>query len=205
MTYGEMVADMDLRVGQVREAIEELDLTDQTLVMFTTDNGTTGHNFTRHEGRKLIREPVVSRINGIDLVGKKGTYTDWGMRVPALVSWPGHVEPGSSSEALIDLSDLLPTFVELAGGDEPSFPLDGRSFAPLLRGEDHESREWIYGEGRGKQGIRTRDWKLISSGQLFDMANDPEEETPILKKDDTEVSAAAREKLESILAGVVGG
>lgn len=202
MTYGEMVADMDLRVGQMRETIEELGLTDQTLVMFTTDNGTTGHNYIRHEGRKLIREPVVSRINGMELVGKKGTYTDWGMRVPALVSWPGHVETESSSEALIDLSDLLPTFVELAGGDKPSFPLDGKSFAPLLRGEDHESREWIYGEGRRKKGVRTRDWKLISSGQLFDMANDPEEENPIFKKEDTKASAAARLELEAILLNV---
>lgn len=202
MTYAEMVADMDLRVGQVREAIEELGLTDQTLVMFSSDNGTTGHNFIRHKGRKLIRKPVVSRINGMDLVGKKGTYTDWGIRVPALVAWPGHIEPGSSSEALIDLADLLPTFVELAGGETPAFLLDGKSFAPLLLGAHHESREWVYSEGCRMQGVRTRDWKLISNGQLFDMVNDPNEENPILEDKDSEASATARLELESILSKV---
>ena len=202
MTYSEMVADMDLRVGQVREAIEKLGLTDQTLVMFTTDSGTTPFNFTHHQGRKLFKEPVISRINGIDLVGEKGRYTDWGMRVPALVSWPGYIEPGSSSEALIDLADLLPTFVEVAGGEAPAFAIDGKSFAPLLRGEEHEPREWIYGEGRRKQGVRTRGWKLISSGQLFNMVTDPEEKNPIFKDKDTKASAAARLELELILSSV---
>jgi arylsulfatase A-like enzyme len=170
--------------------------------MFTTDNGTTGHYFSHHEGRELIREKVFSRIGERDLQGKKGTFTDWGMRVPALISWPGHIEAGSTSDALIDLSDLLPTFVDLAGEETPGFPLDGKSFAPLLLGEEFQSREWVYGEAKGKQGIRTRDWKLVSNGQLFDMENDPEEQNPILAEDDTEASANAREKLEGVLSSI---
>ncbi|MEM7396475.1 MAG: sulfatase-like hydrolase/transferase [Verrucomicrobiota bacterium] len=203
--YAEMMAAMDERIGQLVGAVEKLGLAKKTLVLFLTDNGTTPHIFIRHDNGRLIKERVTSRFDGREVLGAKGKFTDLGIRVPAIAWWPGRIKPGQTSDALIDVSDLLPTFVELAGRSGPSFKTDGRSFAGLLTGDPHTSREWVSVQTRNKACVRTRDWKLVSDGRLFQLAKDPDEKKAIAAKSDTPESKAARKELAEILKPIVSG
>jgi arylsulfatase A-like enzyme len=101
--------------------------------------------------------------------GKWNLY-DAGIRSPLLVVWPGHVAPGSNSDAMVSWIDLLPTLIDLAGGEPPPPPrLDGRSFAPVLRGQTSEHRDLIFsthsGDGRMNvypiRSVRDRSWKYV--------------------------------------------
>ncbi len=204
MTFAEMLAEMDLRVGQLIDAVKELGIAEETLIIFTTDNGTSTKNFIRHEGEKLIvEEAPVTRCNGKMIRGAKGLYTDWGIGVPTVAYWPGTIEPGKTTDEFVDVSDYLPTLNELAGSPAPEFDVDGRSFAGLLTGGRYEPRDWICSQKAGSSCIRARDWKLLSNGQLFDMRNDPDEKQPIVAADDTDESTAARGRLQTILNSIV--
>lgn len=200
MTYGEMVAEMDLRVGQVIDAIDELGISDHTLVLFTTDNGTTRTNFIRHEGNKLINDrQTVSQIDGRKIVGAKTKFTDWGIRVPTIAVWPGKIKPGTQTSLLGDLTDLLPTFVELVSAEKPDLTVDGQSFAPVLLGESNKGpREWACVQNGKLSCVKNTRWKLISDGRLYDLKNDPDETEAIRTKDDTAESMAARKALDQL-------
>ncbi|MEE2641421.1 MAG: sulfatase-like hydrolase/transferase [Planctomycetota bacterium] len=199
MHYAEMVEEMDRRVGQIVDAIREQGLEKRTLVFFTTDNGTTRTNFIRHEGKKLINDrQTVSKFRGREIVGAKTRFTDWGIRVPTLAVWPGKLEPGTTSEALGDLTDLLPTFAELAGSQPPG-KLDGKSFAPLLRGRAESGpRQWVCVQNGRLSCVKDNRWKLISDGRLYDLHADRDEKKPIRTSDDDALSRAARSRLTTI-------
>lgn len=200
--FDEMVYEMDLRVGRLIKAIEELGLSENTLIIFSTDNGSPRSIYSRHVGSEFDRQYIVSDVSGELVPGAKGKLTDWGIRVPGIASWPGIIKPGTTSEALIDLSDLLPTFAELSGAPMPTFNVDGVSFAGLLTGDDYTPRDWIYAlEPRRKIiCLRTRDWKLLSNGALFDMQNDPEEKNPIRPGTGNPESKRIRSELQAILS-----
>lgn len=187
--YGEMVEEMDFQVGRLLDALARLGLSDNTLVLFTADNGTPRR--------------VVSMLGGREIRGGKSTLVDAGTHVPLLARWPGVVPAGSVCPALVDLSDFFPTFAELAGAKLPAdLPIDGRSIVPLLRGAPGPEREWVYGAWRGRAYLRGARWKLYSTGELFDLAQDPEETRPILAPADSAESAAARARLEADYAAL---
>lgn len=209
MTFAEMMAEMDKRVGQIVEAVDTLGLKEDTLVFFTTDNGTTPKNFIRHEGRKLITEAkVTSKVNGRSLVGQKGAFNDWGTRVPTIARWPGTIEPGSTTDILSDMTDLLPTVADLAESKPTKVPhpTDGTSFTShLLRPEaPFEARPWIAPQTKNMVSVRTRDWKLLGDGRFFDMRDDPFTERPLEKANETAESKAARQRLVEILTKLPG-
>jgi arylsulfatase A len=117
--------------------------------------------------------------------------------VPLLVSGPGVVRGGVCDD-LVDVSDLLPTLAALAGVALPGdLALDGRSFAPQLRGERGRPREWVYAGYRGRSFLRDRRWKLTRSGDLYDVESDPEESAPIPPAAGAPEAAAARARLEA--------
>ena len=132
-----MVRYTDHLVGRLVDALDVLKLRQRTLLFFTTDNGT---------GRS-----VLGRVDGQRPSGGKASLYEGGVCQPFIVNCPGTVAPGVT-DALVDFTDLLPTFAEIAGAAvEPGLELDGRSFAPLLRGETLNSpREWILAMGFGK-------------------------------------------------------
>ncbi|MBI1353927.1 MAG: sulfatase-like hydrolase/transferase [Acidobacteria bacterium] len=107
--------------------------------------------------------------HGAQLPFSKWNLYDGGIRVPMLAVWPGVIRPGSSTSAMVQWIDILPTLVELAGGRAPDENIDGRSFAPVLRGERDEHRDRIFTTHSGDRqfnvypirSIRTRDWKYI--------------------------------------------
>jgi arylsulfatase A-like enzyme len=197
----EMVAEMDRQIGKVLTALDQSGLRDNTLILFTTDNGTAKRTIVRAENGEYIREPNTSMMNGAAIPGGKGDLTDWGTRVPTLASWPGVVPAGCSVDGLVDLSDLLPTFAEIAEAPLPSdINLDGASFAPLLRGDTDTGRPWVYAEKRdGNRWVRTQRWKLYHDGRFFDMDADPEETTPLRFAMLTGESAQAYTKLSAAL------
>jgi arylsulfatase A-like enzyme len=200
-TFAEMMVEMDKRVGRIVDAVDALGLKDKTLIFFTSDNGTTAKNYIRHEGRELIREPrVTSTVNGRRIVGQKGRFNDWGTRVPTIARWPGTIPAGSMADILADGTDLLPTFAALGGQDQLPHPIDGASFAKLLTEGKSPSRPWVSPQTKKEIAVRTRDWKLLHDGQLFDMRGDPFAEVAIPKADDTPESKAARTRLSEILA-----
>ncbi len=201
-SYAEMVAEMDRNVGRLVAALEALDLRERTLVLFVGDNGTPQQMIVRAEGGRLIKEPVVSRQDGRDVPGGKATLTDGGTRIPLIANWPGTIEPGQVVDDLVDFSDFLPTFLDLAaaesGGERD---LDGSSFAPLLRGTGRSGRTWVYaeesvlpkpggvepsGSSAGARWVRNAAWKLYSDGRLYHMEEDPLEQHPIQDDRDSE-------------------
>ena len=179
-----------------RAAACYLGIADETLILFTTDNGTESQTITKHEKGELLREKNVSSFHGEQIVGGKGQLTDWGIRVPTIARWPGTVPAGRSNDDLVDFTDFLPTFNELAGLSAPSFEIDGRSFAALLTGGNHEPREWIFSQrNKNDYCLRTKRWKLCHNGRLYDTREDPSEKNPIHPEQDTPESAEARKRL----------
>lgn len=180
-SYSELVAELDRQVGRTLDALAGLGLAESTLVLFTADNGSP--------------RGIVSELAGRPVRGGKSSLADAGTHVPLIARWPGMVRPGVA-EDLVDASDFLPTLAEIAGAALPEgVALDGRSFAPQLRGEPGRPRAWVYSGFGGRSFLRDARWKLLRSGELFDLARDPDERTPIVASGDTPESAAARARL----------
>lgn len=170
--FDDMVTYTDKMVGKITQRLEDLKLTDNTIVLFTGDNGT----FMQ----------ITSVLNGKKIVGAKGSTIDAGTHVPFIASGPG-VPHGTVCEDLIDFSDFLPTLVELSGASfEEDTQLDGKSFAPQLRGETGKPRDYIYcwyqrngKRGKASQHVRTATVKLYATGKLYNTKTDPLEKNPL--------------------------
>ncbi len=213
--YAEMVAEMDRNVGRLIAALEALKLRENTLVIFTADNGTPPEIIIRAEGSELLREPVVSRQNGMDIPGGKKQLTNDGTNVPLIANWPGKIKPGQVVDDLVDMSDFLPTFVDVVGGKvNEASAIDGFSFAPRLMGTGSSNRQWAYaeeavlpkpggvepdGSSSGLRWVRTADWKLYNDGRLFNMRSDEREQYVVSVSDDGVKEKEARELLQSAL------
>ncbi|RMG37758.1 MAG: Cerebroside-sulfatase [Planctomycetota bacterium] len=195
--YAEMVHAMDERVGRLMAFLDRKGLADDTLVLFTADNGTPSGTYITVRDGKLVREPVFSRIGGRRIRGGKGRLTDWGTRVPLIAVWPGVIRPGTVTQALVDMSDYLPTFAELGG---LRVQRTGHSFVPVLTDPRTSARKWVFAEHGGRAFVRDRRWKLYSDGKLFDLAADPEERHPCTPPDSSAEAAAARTRLANVFA-----
>src|SRR5262249_29008699 len=131
--YGDFIHELDWSVGEVLGAIDRLELADNTMVIFSSDNGAVAGTGI-HEDHPQIKGHA---ING-PLRGAKTEVYEGGHREPLLVRWPGHVQPATESAQLVALTDLLATFADLLhrplphDGGEDSF-----SFLPVLSGTDH--------------------------------------------------------------------
>jgi arylsulfatase A-like enzyme len=175
-TYAWMVEEMDRAVGRVLKKLDELKLADNTVVIFTSDNG----GLATAEG---------SPTTNLPLRAGKGWLYEGGIRVASIVRWPGVAAAGSTSGTPIISNDYFPTLCEAANVKAPYSPnkIDGTSIVPLLRGGEIAKRElyWCYphyGNQGGMPGSAVRDgeWKLIewSEGdqlELYDLAADPSE------------------------------
>lgn len=166
-----MLRGLDDSVGRVLRKLEELKLTESTLVIFMSDNGGL----------------VQTRSNGALRAGKGWLY-EGGIRVPMFVRWPGKVRPGTVSTVPVTIEDLFPTLVEAAGGKVPESGLDGVSLVPLLRGAGALPARAIavhmphYADQGGFPGtaLRWGDWKVVEDFaqgriELFNLKDDPGE------------------------------
>ena len=204
-TYAEMAVAMDTQIGRLVAALDEMDLREQTLILFTADNGTAKRSIITAEDGKLVREDVVSRMGDTVIPGGKGDLTDWGTRVPTIANWKGTVEAGGLLVDLVDFSDLLPTLSDVAGADLPAgVSLPGKSFAARLRGEPGTGREWVFSEHRESSWVRNQDWKLYRDGRLIHMAYDQKEEHPV-QGGSIAGAEEAKRNLGEVLEDLFGG
>lgn len=172
-----MCENIDWNVGRVLKRLDELKLADDTIVLYFCDNGPNGW-----------------RWNG-GMRGRKGSTDEGGVRSPLLLRWPGHVKPGTKVDAIAGAIDLLPTLADLAGIPVVSTqPLDGKSVAPLLRGDGEAN--WpdrpIFSHWNGKVSVRNQQFRLDASGRLYDMRADPGQATDIAR-DRPEVASQLKE------------
>lgn len=186
--YDDNIAYMDKLVGKLLSTLDDLKLREKTLIVFMGDNGTASQYASR------------SSIGGKALSGKKGTMLECGSLVPTIANWPGVVEAGKVNDLLIDSSDILPTFADLAGAKLPAKNvLDGRSFLPQLMGKKGNPREWIFIELGNKWYVREAKWKLNREGELFDMSNAPFEEKLVTNYAESKEASAAYARLQLAL------
>ncbi|MGE5327314.1 MAG: sulfatase [Deltaproteobacteria bacterium] len=141
--YCDKIERLDKNIGKLLDLLEREGLAENTLVIFTSDNG-------------------------LPFPGAKGTLYDPGLHVPMLARWPGVIEPGRTSLDLVSLLDLAPTWLEAAGAAIPEI-MDGRSFLPLLQGREFQAREAIFAERNYHthldliRAVRTMRFKLIQN------------------------------------------
>ncbi|PAY17998.1 hypothetical protein CKO51_18510 [Rhodopirellula sp. SM50] len=152
--FPEMVEYLDKNVGRLVNAVDELGISKNTIVIFCADNGTHG--------------PVTSvwGENRSKIKGGKMTMTDRGSRVPLIVSWPETINPGTQCDDLVELADFLPTFLDIASAPKPMQRVHGQSFLPQLLGKEQPSREWVHIEYKNNRQIRTREWIYTDKGKL---------------------------------------
>ena len=152
--YGDAIEEIDWSVGQVVSVLKDLNLLQDTLVIFLSDNGP--------EVRAELGDDVGSAG---ELRG--GKYSNWegGVRVPAVFYWSGIIEPKIISEGIFSLMDIFPTLAALAGGNEPdSYRLNGVNILPVLIGEDLDYRprhSYFYYSLTSLQAVRIDNWKLV--------------------------------------------
>ncbi len=171
---------LDAVIGRLMKALDETGLRRNTAVLFFGDNGT----------------------------GKsgKGTTTELGVRVPAIANCPGLFPGGRVLRDLIDFSDILPTVADLTGAQLPrDITFDGRSFAPQLRGEKGNPREWIFSYLAYDRILRDKRWLREGDGRFFDCgeSRDGAGYKDVTRSTDPE-AVAARKRFDAILAGLPG-
>jgi arylsulfatase A len=187
--YADNIAYMDKLVGQLVAELDRLHLRDNTLIVFAGDNGTAAQNAAR------------STVHGKALSGQKATMLECGALVPCIASWPGKIPAGRVSKNLINLTDFLPTFADIAGAQlPPSLVIDGKGFAPQLLGKENSwPRDWIFVELGRHWYDRDMNWKLNEASELFDMRDAPYAEVKVPADTKDEVANAERKYLQAIL------
>ena len=160
--YAAMISHLDRDVGKIMALLEELGLDEDTLVMFSSDNG-----------------PTYNRLGGTDseffesaggFRGFKGSLYEGGIRVPMVARWPGRIEPGTVTDHISAFWDVMPTIAEIAGVDVRA-EIDGVSFAPVLFGETerqetHDYLYWEFPAYGGQQAVRMGNWKAVRQNML---------------------------------------
>jgi N-sulfoglucosamine sulfohydrolase len=179
--YYDEIERLDRNVGKILDLLERNELTENTLVIFTSDNG-------------------------LPFPGAKGTLYDPGMHVPLLARWPGVIEPGRTSDHLISLIDLPPTWLDAAGITVPEI-MEGRSFLPLLQGKEYQPRQAVFAERNYHthldliRAVRTPRYKLIQNylpqipyRPLSDLARSPSWRSILELREDRKLSPAMERK-----------
>lgn len=179
--HAAMITRLDMQVGEIIQLLEELGISDNTFIVFTSDNG------PHSEGGA---NPSYFNSSGI-YKGQKRDLYEGGIRVPFIAWWPGQIEAGSRSDHISAFWDMLPTYAELAGAEIPD-GLDGISMVPALTGQgeqkEHDYLYWEFLERGGRQAVRIGDWKAVRLDmsdnpsapiELYNLSSDPGEQVNI--------------------------
>lgn len=220
--HGDFCMETDWVVGEVLRTLDELELEDNTIVIYTADNGTSpkaGFGFMQERGH----------FPSLIYRGLKGTLWEGGHRVPFLVRWPAVVEAGARSDQTICTTDLFATCADLLGLEiSDNAGEDSYSFLPALRGEqifEAEGRMIVHHSDAGVFAVRRGKWKLMfdenggsrrrnpkdqpvfNSSQflLFDMQNDPEESTNLYAEHPEVIESLKKQLAETIQQGRSSG
>ncbi len=197
--YGEFVIETDYRVGQILDFLEESGLDENTMVVYSSDNGPEKTWVQRIEE---FNHDSSSIYQG----GKRDIY-EGGHRVPFFVRWPGGIKkPGRNSDALVGQTDILATLAEIVGAVVPDDAAeDSQSFAKILRSPkaDHGRLPLINHGSNGRFAVTEGTWKLIMAhgklkAELYDLAKDPEEATNVIEQN-PEVAQSLEKKITDIV------
>lgn len=186
--FAAMMENLDNQVGELIAELKQLGVYDNTIIIFTSDNGTHregGHN------------PDFWNSNGPYRGVKRDLY-EGGIHAPLLVSWPKHIEPGSTSDHICAFWDWLPTLAQLGGAKVPSgTQIDGISMVPTLAGKPEKQQQhpylyWEFTEGKPRKAVRAGKWKAVCTysddgqtlvkAELFDLETDPGETTNLAEQ-----------------------
>ncbi len=193
--FRDMVAFADKLVGQVVAQLEESGVRDDTLLLFTGDNGTD--------------KPIVTAWNGTQVAGGKGTMTDMGTRVPCIASWPaGITQPGRVVDDLVEFCDVLPTLCEVTAAELPAeYPGDGSSIIPILQDNaGARQKDRIYIWYRGQVIVRNKKYSLLAnddgSNAKLTRYRGPFDGQQLADSELSESERDIKEQFEATLAGL---
>ena len=164
-TYAAMIASVDGSVGRIMATLDELKLAENTVLIFTSDNGGVGGYV-----REGIKKGGGDITDNTPLRSGKGSLYEGGTREPFVVRWPGVINAGASSDVPTIHVDIYPTFLDLANAPKPKQVLDGESLVPILKNETSQlQRDAIFQHFPGYLGAGTNQWRttpvsLIQSG-----------------------------------------
>lgn len=206
--YGDFIQDLDLSVGRILETLEYMNLMENTIVIFSSDNGgeIPGNRPGAPENQAI---KLGLKING-DLRGDKHTIYEGGTNVPFIVSWPGNIERSSTSDDMINTLDIFATVCEITDGKLPEskdVAPDSYSFLPTLINKEHPKPRtaMVTADANGMHAIRLGDWKYIDNStpetmpeerlerlknfmpQLYNLANDPGEKNNLYDEEPEKV------------------
>jgi arylsulfatase A-like enzyme len=189
-----MVGQLDRQVGEIILKLEELGLTENTIIVFASDNG------PHQEGGN---DPDFFQSNA----GRRGYKRDLyegGIRTSLIVKWPGKTKPGTQTDHISAFWDFLPTLAEIAG-EKIEREIDGISLVPTLKGESgqkqHDYLYWEFVELGGRQAIRKGDWKAVRLNvkkdknapiELYNLRNDPSESIDLAAENPEVINEMAR-------------
>ena len=196
-----MLTYADRIVGKLLDTLDELELSERTIVVFTSDNGTDN---------KGEATTIRSAFAGQLVRGGKYFPTELGANVPLLVRWPGHIAAGATSSSLVDLTDVLPTLCDVGGAELPAkYRFDGRSLRDAFRDARRVHKPFIYTWGNFEHSsrqykeparhaddwlhiVRGDRWKLYSDGRMFDVQGDFLETAPVDRSSSPEAHDAGK-------------
>jgi arylsulfatase A len=191
--FADMTEYMDKMVGRLVAKLEELGLRENTLILFTGDNGTGVQ--------------VTTRFKGQDYKGGKGTRTARGNHVPLIANWPGRIPAGRVNDDLVCSVDFLPTVCEAGGAKVPAeLAIDGQSFLPQLLGQPGKPRDSYYlwyarngGRDATFEFAQGRTLKLYRDGSVYDLVKDPFEDKPLRTAALSGAAADEGRRLQAVL------
>lgn len=197
--YGDFIQDLDMSVGRIIETLEYMNLMENTLIIFSSDNGGDIPGPRWPDSPECLAQKYGLKING-ELRGDKHTIYEGGCNVPFIVSWPGHIKEGSVSDDMVNLLDIFATVCEITEGKLPALKdvaPDSYSFLPSLLGKSNPNprTSMVTADANGMQALRVGNWKYIDDTppegfpedrmeklkdfepQLYNLSTDPGETT----------------------------
>ena len=186
-TYAGMITHLDDQVGQIVQKLKQIGEYENTLIIFTSDNGPT---YTGGADTPFFNS---AGIFGEEQGRSKGFTYEGGIRIPMIASWPGIIKPGTHTDHISAFWDMLPTLCELSGAKAPE-DTDGLSLVPVLTGKGkrkfHDFLYWEFPAYNGQQAVRTGPWKGIRKDifdgnmkiELYNLEKDPNEQNDVSDK-----------------------
>lgn len=182
--YAAMITRMDRSVGRIVERIKELKLDENTLIIFTSDNGPIG-------GLAGTDAKFFGSLGSFR--GMKGSLYEGGIRTPFIARWPGKIKAGVTSDLVAVFYDILPTLCDISGAEKPK-EIDGQSIVPTLLGNGEQNKHgflyWEFPAYGGQQAVRMVDWKGVRQAlnkgkvvtELYNLKDDIGEKTDLAEK-----------------------
>lgn len=204
--YGDFIQDLDHSVGQIVNTLEYMGLADNTIIIFTSDNGgdipKSKNNPNRGEKSPERRARAYGLKSNGNFRGDKHTIWEGGTRVPFVVSWPGNIEPGSANDQMINMLDVYATFKEIVSDEPLGEGYDSYSFLPYLLGDKikEKRKTMVTADANGRHAIRFGDWKYIDDtlppglkeerphavagfkAELYNLTDDPSEQNNLVSE-----------------------